>query len=692
MKQFLIIAILGCLGWNAQAEGTLRLLNTKFDHPQLRDWAAAHPNLVTAQLQRGLDVMGLQDAAGEGKLSQAADSLGLAHGFLTFDYRISGLLASFTEETAGKLLPEIQQKMGAEFGVGAGQPYALLITWISFQGKQLELLFHVNYEGFSRKSSYTTEQLALYKDLSASVFQTGDEEVNAILKIGSLVGTAWSRSASTVMKLYLLLLSDELPNAFFRVNGQTYLNNGTVTVCICLSDTIQVIAYQAPGNLFPQNTAWSGFQNAHQPLTGPTAAFESITPDIKFIKASFKDQAGQDQNAQLRVIFTTVDFQEHGGATHYFDPNTIQEYTSQYERSRQDYGTPKRWVFVPSDGQNSASVTATHPLRVSDLVASSGTIVGIDNNNFHIQLPSPGNQHVAYSNKRCNELELGVFSKPTKEIHAIAVIVNEGNDDVQVIEVADLSKNNNAKYTANTVCITAGPNRYLDTGPSDVGGDDVRDTTAGSHVIYCGPNGYCETKAKTTATSQVNPISEPLVRAAINSTVEIYRKVGVTLVLDNVFQESYDYDRNFNDTLDVSINRTSRNENLRELQVLLTRCTVCNTTENLQKPTFFFVKNMGMIAGKSGGIGHVTGFGIAQGSRSFMFIDQSGQSVGRTVAHEFGYGKFKLKHPWDDFSRYSNTQEQVISGAGTVGQDSFNLMDYQAGTLLRLYQWRLIHP
>ena len=38
MKQLWIIAILWCLGWNAQAEGTLRLLNTKFDHRQFRAW------------------------------------------------------------------------------------------------------------------------------------------------------------------------------------------------------------------------------------------------------------------------------------------------------------------------------------------------------------------------------------------------------------------------------------------------------------------------------------------------------------------------------------------------------------------------------------------------------------------------------------------------------------------------------
>lgn len=158
MKQLLIIAILGCLGWNAWAEGTLRLLNTKFDHPQLRDWAAAHPNLVTAQLQRGLDVLGLQDAAGESKLSQAADSLGLAHGFLTFDYRISGLLASFTEETAGKLLPEIQQKMGVEYGVGAGQPYVILISWISYQSIKFQMLRHINWEGFSRLNEYSAEE------------------------------------------------------------------------------------------------------------------------------------------------------------------------------------------------------------------------------------------------------------------------------------------------------------------------------------------------------------------------------------------------------------------------------------------------------------------------------------------------------------------------------------------------------
>lgn len=662
MKQFLIIAILGCLGWNAQAEGTLRLLNTKFDHPQLRDWAAAHPNLVTAQLQRGLDVMGLQDAAGEGKLSQAADSLGLAHGFLTFDYRISGLLASFTEETAGKLLPEIQQKMGAEFGVGAGQPYALLITWVSFQGKLLELLFHVNYEGFSRKSSYTTEQLALYKDLSASVFQTGDDEVNAILKIGSLVGTAWSRSASTVMKLYLLLSNAPIPGAYFRVAGRSYGANDTLFLCICDSDTVQITAYQSPNVLFPVDTKWKGFKNSH-PSNGPIAGFErnnSTNNAGIFIEASFKDQTGQNQSAALRVVVVEVDFSSASN-TYFFDPNEIKEYNTQYEKSRKILNKPKRWVFIPENMQEQVNVTSTPRLPASHLRTSAGALGILSNSRFSLANPGTGTHQVFYNNLRCDSLELGVFSEPILDIRAIAVIVDDlENDDTLLIQPGTL-------VPANTVCITAGPNGIID---SPGVNDDIVDKAR--NEIRCGPDLRCSSNIPI----KTNTMANNTVQTSLDSVVSVYRKAGVNLNIRQIREAVY-YDRNRNDTLDVG--------NYVELNQLNKLCQGCNGFDT----RFFFVQVMGLIADANGNLGYVQG--IAPRGSNRIYINGAGNDVIRTLAHEFGHGQFSLRHPWDEFTNYNNTQARVLTGTGTAGQDPANLMDYQNGWKLRKYQWIQIH-
>lgn len=664
MKQLLIIAILGCLGWNAQAEGTLRLLNTKFDHPQLRDWAVAHPNLVTAQLQRGLDVMGLQDAAGEGKLSQAADSLGLAHGFLTFDYRISGLLASFSEETAGKLLPEIQQKMGAEFGVGAGQPYALLITWISFQGKQLELLFHVNYEGFSRKSSYTTEQLALYKDLSASVFQTGDDEVNAILKIGSLVGTAWSRSASTVMKLYLLLLNAPIPGAYFRVAGRSYGVNDTLFLCICDSDSVQITAYQSPNILFPADTKWKGFKNSH-PSNGPIAGFErnnSTNNAGIFIEASFKDQTGQNQSAALRVVVVEVDFSSASN-TYFFDPNEIKAYTTQYEKSRKILNKPKRWLFIPENRQEQVNVTSTPTLPASHLRTSAGTLGILSNSRFSLANPGTGTHQVFYNNLRCDSLELGIFSEPILDIDAVAVTVDDlENDDILLVRPVP-----GLLVAANTVCISAGPNGIIN---SPGVNDDIVDTT--KNEIRCGPDLMCSSIIPIRA----NPIAPNILQTSMDSVVTLYRKAGVNFTFRQAREAIY-YDRNGNDTLDV--------RNYIELNELNRLCQSCNGIGS----RFFFVRTMGLIADANGNLGHVNG--IAPPGSGRMYIDGSGNDVVRTTSHEFGHGQFSLQHPWVQFTNYNSTQNRVLSGSGAAGQDPDNLMDYRNGWKLRKYQWVQIH-
>lgn len=663
MKQFLIIAILGCLGWNAWAEGTLRLLNTKFDHPQLRDWAAAHPNLVTAQLQRGLDVLGLQDAAGEGKLSQAADSLGLVHGFLTFDYRISGLLASFTEETAGKLLPEIQQKMGAEYGVGAGQPYALLITWVSFQGKQLELLFHVNYEGFSRKSSYTIEQLALYKDLSASVFQTGDDEVNAILKIGSLVGTAWSRSASTVMKLYLLLLNAPVPGAYFLVAGRSYRANDTLFLCICDNDSVQITAYQSPNILFPADTKWKGFKNNH-PRKGPIAGFERNNPTDSvgiFIEASFKDQSGQNQSAALRVVVFEVDFSS-ASRTYFFDPNEIKAYDIQYEKTRKISNKPKRWLFMPSNGQAQAGVKTTPNRNTSPrLRPSSGAINLLSSSSFQLSNPGAGEHQVMYEGLRCDSLELGVFSAPILNIDAVAVIVDDlENDDILLVRPT-------VQVAANSVCITAGPNRVID---SRNIGDDVIDRVR--NEIRCGPDLICSSNIPI----RVNPIAPNIVQTSMDSVATLYRKVGVNFTFRQTREAIY-YDRNGNDTLDV--------KNYIELNELNRLCQGCNGIGS----RFFFVQAMGLIADANRNLGHVNG--IAPPGLGRMYIDGSGNDVVRTTSHEFGHGQFSLQHPWVQFTNYNSTQSRTLSGSGAAGQDPDNLMDYQNGWKLRKYQWVQIH-
>ncbi|MCB0497335.1 MAG: hypothetical protein KDC79_14435 [Cyclobacteriaceae bacterium] len=63
----------------------------------------------------------------------------------------------------------------------------------------------------------------------------------------------------------------------------------------------------------------------------------------------------------------------------------------------------------------------------------------------------------------------------------------------------------------------------------------------------------------------------------------------------------------------------------------------------------------------------------------FIYVNNQGDGdIKRTVAHELGHGAFRLQHTWEDYP-------------GIAQGTSQNLMDYSKGTVLRKYQWDLIH-
>jgi hypothetical protein len=542
MKQFLIIAILGCLGWNAQAEGTLRLLNTKFDHPQLRDWAAAHPNLVTAQLQRGLDVMGLQDAAGEAKLSQAADSLGLAHGFLTFDYRISGLLASFAEETAGKLLPEIQQKMGAEYGVGAGQPYALLITWISFQGKQLESLFYVNWQGFSRENAYSEDDKSFIKNAAAQTFYSGDEEVNGIFRISARANISSIQMATTIMKFFLLLNDLFIEDAYFMVNGKKYMKDEILIICTCIDNPIKIEVFQANNTPFPESTIWPGTSTT----TGPSINFEDkATPQTSYSISAQYIENNVTYSAKLSVVvIKKIDYKE-SSTNFFFDNNEIKGYAQsnlkedivikpgwQYELSMPSFDLPKRWTFLLAGQTTKVSINTVPLGAVKEIITNLGSTSKLSGSEIEIF----SGQQNPYSNGKlypnypgCEKYHLGVYNLllPKNENIKI-VIIDEENDDVQVTE----------KGNEGAVCITAGPNSYLDTKV-----DLFDEISLDGRSILPGGDGTCESIANNT--NVPCDISLDVINSAKIKIIDLYKKVGVNLnFLGNIERKTINYDRN----------------------------------------------------------------------------------------------------------------------------------------------------
>lgn len=678
MKQLLIIAILGCLGWNAQAEGTLRLLNTKFDHPQLRDWAAAHPSLVTAQLQRGLDVMGLQDAAGEGKLSQAADSLGLVHGFLTFDYRISGLLASFTEETASKLLPEIQQKMGTEYGVGAGQPYALLITWVSFQGKQLESLFYVNWQGFSRENEYSEGDKSFIKNAAAQTFYSGDEEVNGIFKISARINVSSLQMATVVMKFFLLLNDLLVEDAYFMVAGKRYPNNETLVICTCIGDPVQISVFDKNGNSFPSNTEWEGFPFFGR---GPIAQFEdySDAQTEYFVMASFKDN-NIDYYAKLKVIvIKKVDYLKVDDKF-FFDNNEINIYSEdnlkpggrgqwQYELSHPKSILPKRWAFLLS-GEKIKIKILTEPtgIELKELKTNtSGVISVVGSDEIELTggrdaLRNDGELHLPYL--RCEKMELGIFTEIIEtKLRFGFVIVNEENDDVQVTGVGK----------SGNVCVTAGPNNFLDTQKAAT--DQISED---GFSILPGLDGKCETAANNQNLTHNLQEVEKLIASAQSWVSRLYSKVGITITFLPSTSVTINYDRNRDGRFEIAGSRFVKdaqgniipNENLERGHVPYGTKYICIFHE------LSHTDNKGREQDD-----------VAVSLAQFdMFIavdlkDWKNRDPGWVIGHEIGHVQ-KLLHPWDDFINYDES--------GASPNDAKNVMNALEGDFFRKHQWAIM--
>lgn len=80
----------------------------------------------------------------------------------------------------------------------------------------------------------------------------------------------------------------------------------------------------------------------------------------------------------------------------------------------------------------------------------------------------------------------------------------------------------------------------------------------------------------------------------------------------------------------------------------------------------------------------------------FVFpSNHDSQSVGETVAHEFGHGAFELRHPWAEFDRLTNPEVSLPCGSShpVENLDMFNIMGYGDGQkkILRKYQWDKIH-
>ncbi len=713
MKQFLIIAILGCLGWNAQAEGTLRLLNTKFDHPQLRDWAAINTSLLSG-LQKGVDLM-LLNASGELHLVQSADSLGQAHGFLSFDYRIYGPTTSYTVDNAQSLLPKVQLELQSKFNVNSNVPYVLMISWFEHKTKQADMLLFIQWDGFARLIEYDASRRALIESLTKDAYL-----------FSQATSLSPQQALTATLSKFRILLNPALVG-YFVIEGKKYTANDTFFTCQC-AQPIKLEAYRSNNLPFTKTGKQKWNNNAKYLFDniGELDRMKASSNSGAIIQADFTDSVGVQYTATLRVYVVEVDFEDAKGR-YGFDENQITQYTTYRIDSN---GSFIRWKLIPKFFSDNVLVKIT-PSSVAHKVYFTTL------NNSSILTPqkaSSGSQTVTIrvSNIRNDELithvgslqgcdygKLKIWCPDTATVRIKFVVIHEEDDDSQLIKLNQgapnkpgiLAGNNNqidsplkqddqinglfidtgkdgildSKIQAddvpapnvlqtgngekNQLAIAIGNNNFLDTNPARIGGDDAIKLLNGvASGIENGPNGKTETKADS-ASTKISTNFSSLLNGYTSTTSKVYEKVGIKFISDLSLDQvevnyDLDYDGLLNKKNDAEYQELMNNYNIKRPGSIIPLGT---------KQVFVFIVNG--YTNQCNAAGDCTD-GLSLPRSHTATIPSNVKCGGRSVAHEIGHGIFGLVDN-QDIPNFSQ------------GVDPDNLMSYDncTGIELRAFQW-----
>lgn len=295
--------------------GQLQLITHNFEHPQLKTWAIENVNLLGG-LQKGVDFMRLNEGD-ELRLVQSADSLSQAHGFLSFDYRIYGLTASYTAETAQQLLPKIRMEIQNKFNLGSNLPYVLMISWFQHQSNQADMLLYIQWNGFTRLVDYDETRRSLIESLTKDA-HSATQATNPFSP---------QLAMATTLSKFRILLTPVLIG-YFIVEGQKYTANDTLFTCQC-GTAIKLAAFRS-NNLPYTKTGKQKWNNETKYLFNNIGELDrtKASPNSgTVIQAEFTDSVGVQYTAILRVFVVDVDFADANGRFS-FDDNEVKKYSS----------------------------------------------------------------------------------------------------------------------------------------------------------------------------------------------------------------------------------------------------------------------------------------------------------------------------------------------------------------------------
>lgn len=695
-------------------EGQLQLLTHHFEHPQLKVWENENAPLLGG-LQKGIDLMQLNDGD-ELRLVQSADSLSQAHGFLSFDYRIYGIAASYTADNAQSLLPKILAELQTKFNVGSSIPFVLMISWFEHEANQADMLLYVQWNGFARLSAYEPLKRGQIEDLTNDAFgSTFANNTNYFQKA----------LAAALAKFNLLL--NPVAVGYFIVDGKKYGPNDTLFTCQC-AVVLKVNAYRNDSLPFTKNgkQKWS---NAKY-LSGNVAEIDRMKASAisgTVIQADLTDSVGLQHSATLRVYVVDVDFEDAKGK-YGFDENEIPQYISY---SKDPNGDFIRWKNIPktfSDNilvkikpnsvahkvyfsTGSGTVTPQKATSGSQIVTISvgavradvlkthvGGLQGCDHGKMTIWCPDTTTINIKYVvlDEEDDDVQLISFNqglpntqgilpggnnqidsqlKPDDQI--VGMVINTGADGLlnttvhkNDIIAPKIKKTGNGEM--NQLAIGLGVNNFLDTDPTQIHGDDsilkVNGIVTG---IENGVDGKTETNADSTrAKINASGFTNNL-NTYTNYTSNVYEKVGIKFISDLNFDHiAVNYDLDY----DGLLNKAGNNE----YQALIDNYNKKRPNNPIKTKSktviVIFIKGYTNEVDVSGNKTD----GISLSGSNSSTLPLSMQCGGRSIAHEIGHAIFNLED-----------QDDLIP-AIPAGADSFNLMAYDLkcnGTVLRAFQW-----
>jgi hypothetical protein len=660
--------------------------------------------------------MGL-DGSEELRLVQSADSLSQAHGFLSFDYRIYGVTASYTPDNAQSLLPKILEEMNSTFNVGASTPLVLMISWFQHQTNRADMLLYIQWDGFARLSEFDSGRRGLIETLTKDAYSSSP---------GIHQHTPQKALAAAISKFRILL--NPVLTGYFLVDDTLYTENDTLFTCQC-AKPIRLAAYRGANLPFTKNgkQKWNNAAKYLFDNIGELDRMKASPNSGTVVQADFTDSVGVQYTAKLRVYVVDVDFEDAKGSFS-FDDNTVQQYSSFKRDANGDIirgkNIPKSFtdkVIVKIDPGSvahkvyfSASGSTVNPIKANanstkqtvdishmgntymdNLVTHVGSLTGCDYGKLALLHPDTITiklkviwvteedddvQIIPLNNGRM--MSIGILSgsdnilqsTPSRDdartpdgrsIHTGNNGLLESSVDPNDIQSSQISGNNRGEM--NQRAISYGANKFLDTNISGLGGDDraMRGISLDT-AIHSGVNGICETQA--------DGLSNILNSGQINSPLiagvdQIFRKVGVYVTLKSVESASINYDLDHDGLL-------LRPANKEAAQLLNSYNFKQKIYNNKILPGFntvglFFVH--GLVQNYA--VGVVDGVAIS-GSKSFVLpFNYSGGA--RTIAHEIGHAAFS----------FLDTISIIPQGA-----DPDNLMSYYTtGTMLRMFQWEEIH-